>query len=75
MSIMWRDEAKARIWCREHSILFRLSDIDKTYEETANADKILDESYINIVNNDLPLDRIFCFKYEEDAVAFKLRWL
>lgn len=69
----WEDEAKARIWCGDNSILFRLEDIDSTYEETREIDRkyLL---HIRISVDRSPLDRVFCFKHEEDAVLFRLTW-
>lgn len=72
--MLWEDEAQARIWCAENFILFRLEDSDSTYEETRDIDKkyLL---HIKISVDGSPLDRVFCFKHEEDAVLFKLAWV
>lgn len=44
--LAWQAEARARIWCKENSILYRTD----------------------------AKSRIFYFKYEEDAVLFRLTW-
>lgn len=74
LSIIWENEAKARMWCRENSILFRMSDSDFSYEETKEIDKELHKCFGDFIKNDTPIYRAFCFKHEEDAVAFKLKW-
>lgn len=85
----WHEEAKARLWCAKNSLLFRLADSRMSYEETRKNDNANRELlYLSVANRELlylsgkkyivsaaAINRIFCFKYEEDAVHFKLRWV
>ena len=70
----WDEEYQARIWCTEQGFLYRLEDTKQSYKETLKEDIEILPS-LNIKVNGPPIDRTFCFMKEEDALAFKLRWL
>ena len=70
----WGEEYQARIWCVEQDFLYRLEDTQSGYKDTFKADtEILPSLKIKVSGS--PIDRTFCFMKEEDALAFKLRWL